>query len=172
MNTDNDENSEDKGINRSFWTSLPGILTGAAGLLAALGTIVGFVHSQDGSSGQTWGERANTICAVAIKNGSGFIPSDPFNGQLAAASQAADNWQSVDEQLRKLPANGQDQGTVSNMLGYWDQAISEMQAAIQAAQDNYTAVEQQDLANLDALNTEGNSLANKLGAGTCASGEF
>jgi hypothetical protein len=124
------------------------------------------------ATAQTWADQANAICATAIKNGSGFVPSDPFNNQLPAAAQAADNWQSVDDQLRKLPANGQDQGNATSMLDYWDQAITAMRAAIQAAQDGDLATERQDLLSLSTLNTEGNSLANELGAGTCASGVF
>jgi hypothetical protein len=121
---------------------------------------------------QTWGDQANAICAIAVKNGSGFVPSDGLNSQLPAAAQMADNWQSVDDQLRKLPASGQYQGTVSSMLQYWDQAIMELRAAIQDAQNGDTSTEQQDLSTSNTLNTEGNSLANELGAGTCASGTF
>ena len=165
----------------SFWTSLPGILTGIAGLLGAAGAIVGIVLSQGGSphptptataTAQTWGDQANAICAVVIKNGSGYVSSNPFNTQLPAATQYAVNYQSVDDQLRKLPANGQEQGTVTSMLGYWDPAIAWWRQAIQAAQNGYTATEQQDLSNFSTLNAEGNNLANQLGAGTCASGDF
>ena len=168
----------------SFWTSLPGILTGIAGLLAAAGTIVGIVLSQGGPShppgtdsnpsatAQTWGDQANAICAAVIKNGSGYVASNPMNTQLQAAAQFAVNFQSVDDQLRKLPANGQEQATVTSLIGYWDQAITWWRQAIQAAQNNYTATYQQDVSNYDTLNTEGNNLANQLGAGTCASGDF
>lgn len=162
----------------SFWTSLPGILTGIAGVLAAAGTIVGIVLSQGGSShsagtaAQTWGDQANAICAAVIKNGSGYVASNPMNTQLQAAAQFAVNFQSVDDQLRKLPANGQQQATVTSMIGYWDQAIAWWRQAIQATQNGYTATYQQDVSNYDTLNTEGNNLANQLGAGTCASGDF
>jgi hypothetical protein len=58
------------------------------------------------------------------------------------------------------------------MLNYWDQAIIAMRTAIQDAQDGYFPAEQQALSSLDNLTTEGNGLANQLGAGTCASAEF
>jgi hypothetical protein len=174
---------------RSFWTSLPGILTGIASILAAVGAVSGLVLSHGSSRSpaaaaaavqnsspqatvQTWSDQANAICAIAIKNGSGYEPSNPFISQLPAATQLADNFQSVDDQLRKLPANGQDQGSVTSMLTYWDQAITSIRAAIQAAQNGDYATAQQDLLSSNNFNTEGNSLANELGAGTCASGTF
>lgn len=180
----NFQSNQSKG---SFWTSLPGILTGFASILAAVGTVAGLVLSHGSSrseaaavtqnsnsraTAQTWGDQANAICATAVKNGSGFVPSNPFNSQLAAAAQFADNWQSVDDQLRKLPADGQDQGNVTSMLNYWDQAITAMRTAIQAAQNGDLATEQRDLSSSNTLTTEGNSLANELEAGTCASGVF
>lgn len=159
----------------SFWTSLPGCLTAIAGILAAVATIVGVVLSQGSHHNPTWGDQANAICAAAIENGSGYVPSgsvQQFNSQLPAAAQMVINLQSVDDQLRKLPASGQDQSTVSSMLGYWDQTNTDLRAAIQAAQNGDTAAERQDLLNSDYFNRLGNNLANDLGAGTCASGSF
>ncbi len=156
----------------SFWTSLPGCLTAIAGILAAVATIVGVVLSQGRSTAHTWGDQANAICAAAIKNGSGFVPGHSLNSQLPAAAQMVINLQSVDDQLRRLPASGQDQSTVSSMLGYWDQTNTDLRAAIQAAQNGDTAAERQDFSNADAFSRLGNNLANELGAGTCASGTF
>ena len=121
---------------------------------------------------QTWGDQANAVCAAAVRNGSGLVPSNPLNSQLQAAASFAANWQSVDDQLRKLPADDQQQGTVSDMLNYWDKAITMMQAAIQSAENGDYTTEQQDLSSLNTLTTEGNTLADQLGAGTCASGAF
>jgi hypothetical protein len=154
---------------------VPCFIVGAVLLFS--GVIVAFIPSAAQGSNpqptaQTWGDQANAICATAIKNGSGYVPSNPFNSQLPAAAQFADNWQSVDDQLRKLPANGQDQGEVTSMLDYWDQAITAMRAAIQHAQNSDFSTEQQDLSSSSTLTTEGNNLANELGAGTCASGVF
>ena len=185
-----------------FWKSVPGILTGIASILAAGATIAGIFVSHGShptavsqgndpqavsptqavspaqavsptqAASPTWANQANAICAAAVKNGSGYVSSEPFSSELPAAERLANNLQNVDDQLRMLPANGQEQATVTSMIDDWDQTIVALRAAIQDAQNGDNADFQQAASTVSSDSTDVHNLANELGAGTCASGSF
>jgi hypothetical protein len=181
------QNNQRKG---SFWTSFPGILTGIASIVAAFGTVGGLAlsHQSDGNQSaatqsaatqsaptqatQPWEEQANSICATAIQNGSGYVAADPLNDQLSAAARFANNFQSVDDQLRNLPVSSKYQATVSAIITFWDDAVIALRIAIQDTEAGNFTGEQKALTVFNTANTDGNNLANGLGADTCASGSF
>lgn len=167
----------------SFFTSLTGLLTGAAALIGAVVAILtatgviggGDNHPQSAAStqsGETWAAKANAICAKAndtisaLPNPHSIAPSDI--GSYLKTSVTLE--QRMLRELNALPTPKDSQARVTTLL----QAGARMSDATSELANDVTlgrlAAAQQRAQQLSQLNTRFNNAAVALGARTCAEG--
>ena len=180
---------------KGFWGSLPGILTGIAGVLTAVGTIVGIMVVQGGggtpvrsdpnvpavvlhdtsntsnTSGPTrtqWAKAANDVCAGIDAQLSGYGQPSTFEEQIAAYGIYAQAMRDADRQVRAIATPTADADRIREMTDLWDQAAGHLESAVTAAQAGEAQSYQNELLQYSDPNSRGNQIAYDLGASACA----
>jgi hypothetical protein len=163
-----------KGRFAAFWTSLPGILTAIATLVAIAGLLALFVvpegdSGDDGLSRAEWADRVDPICSDAT-NAVRQIP--PPTGDIDASAgylrRAGRIVRDMSEKVRVIEAPTEDQGSIDRMTALWDQQAD---GADNIANDlqtgNYLDAQSAQEQVLNA-ETEADALATSLGVPACA----
>ena len=196
------ENSDSGGNKGSFWTTLPGILTGVAAVLTASGTLAGVFVTRGGGeeagpppppttrseettrtepTGPTleeWALRANAICRnhAAQSTQQSIALSNAATPQqaLAASNQIAQLGLAMVDEIRREEAPPAEERRIERMLDSWEDVFRGIHEAMGAfvAQDAETFT--RVYARVANLAAEANADARRLGAGACADvlGEF
>jgi hypothetical protein len=166
----------------SFFSSLTGLLTGAAALIGAVVgilTATGVIGGGDGShaasphqSNATWSTKANAICARA-NDTTGALPNPRTIAPSDAAGYLKTSLVLEQRMLRELntlpPPKGEETevATLLRLGAKMSDATSEL--ADDVAVGNLAALQQRATL-LSRLNTRFNNAAIALGASSCAEG--
>jgi hypothetical protein len=177
-------------------TAIAGLITAVAGVLAVvLGAggsekpsspessgrpVAARVSSADGNTDRSerppdltradWARQANAICQEAVADVAAL--GEPQADPVSYVSQVAEIERGVVADLRALPAPPVDQQRIAQLAtvwlqatNHWDSVAASLQAGDPYAADKATREAKTGLAS-------GNSIADHLGAKTCAYGEF
>jgi hypothetical protein len=166
----------------SFFTSLTGLLTGAAALIGAVVgilTATGVIGGGDGShaasphqSNATWSTKANAICARA-NDTTGALPNPHTLAPSDTASYLKTALVLEQRMLRQLNALPAPKGRETEVATFLQVGSRMSDATNELADDVATgnlAGLQHRATLLSQLNTRFNNAAIALGAGTCAEG--
>jgi hypothetical protein len=168
----------------SFFSSLTGLLTGAAALIGAVLAILtatGVIGGGDGGSEQaepasantkTWAARANAICARA-NDTTGALPNPRTLAPTDAAGYlktAAVLEQRMLRELNGLPAPKDEQAKIDSFLNVGSRMSDTTSELANDVTLGNLAGAQRRAVVLSRLNTQFNRAAIALGARTCAEG--
>jgi hypothetical protein len=165
--------SQEDRSKQSFWTTLPGILSGIAAVLAAAGSIFAIVHAE--GSGPTlakWVQGANAICEQATSSVRNLgIPADPVS-QLRALPQVMDIVTQANQQIEALPrpSDEQAQAEIDHVLDLASQIVIDMQNALASLNAGDLTRAQSSYANGMSLSVQLQQVDSELGANVCARG--
>jgi hypothetical protein len=173
----------------SFWTTLPGILTGFAGMITAVATLVAVGIQLGGASGGTggtgptppvrtttveqartvsWASDANRLCGDTLREvralGTPETP-DELVDYLPRAIDA--NWR-LHAQLRDVGVDSGDEDAVESLLGKLALANDRAEGLLQAIQALDQVGIVQEWNGLRAADGEFDAAAIALGASACA----
>jgi hypothetical protein len=187
MNTADQAPKEDRSGGGSFWTTLPGILTGLATLITAAAGVFAVIkttgddgggdsaganteisESDDGVTREEWAEEANAICVETNEqlNALGIVPESPE--ELAPFIEQADPIVSdAVERLRSLPAPTGDEVTVERMIGLIEQELASFRSAASSFYAGDVATGYQLMEQANASDQRFSESARQLGADEC-----
>jgi hypothetical protein len=164
-----------KGVS-AFWTTLPGVLTGIAGLLTAIVAIVGLFGLADRSSGgggnedvthAEWVARADQICSQSVERVRQLPPLESSNFLIVVPAIAREI-RDLAERLRALDAPEEDQVAISRLTSLLDQQRNEINAAIVAYTEGNTSAGDQRVRRGDSIEERSDAAARSLGINACA----
>jgi len=167
--------SEEK---KSFWTTLPGVLSGVAALLAAGATIFGLLHTGGGKPANppvtvaSFAAKANAICAAGADQVRALgVPSDPLS-QLRALPDVIRIVTSINQQVQALsrPSDAVANAKIDRVLSLASQVVIAQQDALAAFNSGDRARAQALDARARTLSSELKQLDSELGANVCALG--
>ena len=167
----------------SFFTSLTGLLTGAAALIGAVVGILTAIGAIGGGGGgphaakpnqsnATWAAKANAICARA-NDTTGALPNPHTLAPTDAASYLKTALVLEQRMLRELNALSAPKGKETEVTTFLQVGAKMSDATNELADDVATgnlAALQRRATLLSQLNTRFNNAAIALGARTCAEG--
>ena len=163
--------------NQSFWTTLPGILTGLAAVLTAVGGIVTVVLTRDdnksdggGTTLTEWSRQANQICEDGYADIRALnVPSDP-QSQFLAIPQTSRISNRSNARLQALdrPAKGKED--IDRLLTLASQAHVAAKNAYDSYRTGDRASAQRFLDDAQRKTLQVQDLDAQLGANVCAQG--
>jgi hypothetical protein len=174
----------------SFWTTLPGILTGFAGLITAVATLVAVGMQVSGSNGgggggsvatppartttaeeaQTvsWASEANRLCGDTLREVRALGTPQTPDDLVVYLPRAIDaNWR-LHAELRELSADSGAEDAVESLLGKLAFAIDRGEGLLQAIQSLDQVGVAQEWDGLRSADAEFDNAAIALGASACA----
>jgi hypothetical protein len=168
-----------KGRFAAFWTSLPGVLTAAAGFIGAIAAILAlFVvpgpdsggGGDSGSSRAEWADKVNPICSDsidAIRQASLSTASDAsttanYLHQVSAIGR------DMTEKVRAVDAPAEDQGSIDRMTLLWDEQTDGLDTAANAIVTGDQAGFATAQNTVEVATQEADTLAASLGVTSCA----
>jgi hypothetical protein len=157
---------------KSFWTTLPGILSGIAAVLTAGGAILAFFLRSDGVPLASWAKNANAVCAATSDAIRGLgIPPDPTS-QLQALPDQIRIVTRANQQIQGLarPTDTDAGAKIDRVLALASQEAVAMQNALDAFNTGDTARAQAFVASARSFNPELQQIDGELGANVCALG--
>jgi hypothetical protein len=162
-----------KGRFAAFWTSLPGILTAIATLVAIAGLLALFVVPGDsGDSGPNraeWAAKVDPICSDASNAVRQLpAPTADVNSRADYLRQVGRIARDTSEKVGALEAPTEVQGSIDRMTALWDQQADGADTVANALQSGNYEDAQNVLGQVLAAETGGDALANSLGVKACA----
>lgn len=162
----------------SFWTSLPGILTGVAATIGAIGGILALVlnggggHSSTPSSPEitlaSWARQANELCSTAYGQIQALrVGSDP-RSQLEALPQTIPISERANQQIEALSRPAEAEKQISQLLSFASESNVAAKNAFEWWREGDSAQAQADLAEAARATGAAQRLDGELGANVCA----
>jgi hypothetical protein len=165
----------EKGRFRTFWTTLPGILTATATLLGAIAGLLALfvVPGDSGDSGPSradWADKVDPICSQQINSIRQLPPPTTPDVNLVAnylheVSRVA---RDMGEKVRAIDAPADDQQSIDRMTSSWDQQADGIDNFALELQSGDQAGAQTTQQQVDAAGAEGDEIARSLGVTACA----
>jgi hypothetical protein len=188
MNTADQEPRRDSSGGGSFWTSVPGILTGLATLVTAAAGVFGVIKAtsddggdsngggasteisegDDGVTREEWAEQADAICVESNEqvNALGMPPQTPeevvtfIEAAVPIVSDAL-------EQFRSLTPPTGDEASVERMIGLSEQSLNSYKNAASSLRAGDLNTGYQLVEEASAADERSSEIARQLGAGEC-----
>jgi hypothetical protein len=178
-----------------FWTSLPGVLTGLAGVLGAVGTIAALMlggggdangHQTSSSAGASttattptqtatvpsqhaWQHELNAICREEGRNAQAREAAQEAKpGEVAKKEIQETAWLSMNRRLRAQTSPPEDELKLLRMTGAWNNAAEEIHFEIVAEQESSKLKLEAAEKRYNEDNEAGNGIAYELGLDICA----
>jgi hypothetical protein len=113
---------------RSFWTSLPGILTGVAATIAAIGGILALAlkggdgHSGPGVTLASWARQANEFCSTADSQVQALNLGTDARSQLEGLPQTIPIHERANQQIEALDRPADAEGQIRQLLALASQS--------------------------------------------------
>ena len=157
----------------SFFTSLPGIMTGVAALLTAVVGLLAFLQTRPeddgGGGGDAWVTEANDRCLAASARLEGAdFGTDP-QGNLEIGSLYSDYQDAVEklvEDFKQLTPSPDQASRASQIIGLWSESTDGFRDAFLAESSDFGSGGDEATA-AHALLERGGGIAADLGAVAC-----
>jgi hypothetical protein len=166
-----------KGRFAAFWTTLPGVLTGVAGLIGAIaGVLALFIvpgdSDNDGSSRAAWADEVDPICNEAFESARQLPISQTadVNAQVDYFRQVGAIAHDLAEKVRAVEAPAEDQANIDRMTALIDEQGDGLDAVALAYLSGDPAGYQSARQKINDAETEQDALASSLGVTACAQG--
>lgn len=162
--------------NKSFWSTLPGVLTGIAAVITAIGGIATLVVTTRGGDKQPettlaeWAEQANEICDEAYEDIRALgLPPDPYS-QFRAIPDVQRISTRANQQLQALDRPPDADERIAQLLEVSSRAHVAAQNAYNSWSAGDTPRAQAFLNAASRDNAEVQRVGGQLGANVCAQG--
>ena len=158
---------------RSFWTTLPGLLTGLAALITAIaGVIAIFVvpgSSSDGPTHADWARSANRLCNETAEQVRHLPPitDETLEAIETTAPAAAADVRRLAERLRELSAPEDDEPSIDRFTSVLEEEANQLDAMVAAYHQANSSGMVQAAEQVEALAAEGREVAGSLGVSAC-----
>jgi hypothetical protein len=166
---------EEKRGSRTFWTTLPGVVTAIAALLTAIGGILALVVVPGGSNGGSDQGTTHTQAVqladqeceqtAALKRQMPPLDASNYKRVVLAISS---NQRALANRLRAIPATEEDRANLERLSGLIDQQSNEADTAAVAYGQGNTPAYQQHLQASQGISPAIATAAQSLGASACA----
>jgi hypothetical protein len=166
----------EKGFFR-VWTGLPGLLKALAGLVTAVGTLIGVLVATHGDSGsahqndqtlRTWVSEANRVCRTMYGANAALTPPQTLADYAAYVPQQVDILESTIRQFRQLTRPPDQAAEVERLVGTLNDSISDLQNYLQTLQSGDIALAENIFAKANSDNARFTAIATDLGVHDCA----
>lgn len=181
----------------SWFTTLPGILTGTAAVLTATGTLAGIFLTRgdggdagdpppgnvisvvpdatttvpEGPTRAAWARKANAICrrtaASLTPQTIAINQAQTIEEVIAASAQVVQAALGMVDEIRALEAPAGDEQRIATMVDAWRETLRTVQDGVDAARLGDVNAFAQTYARAANLAEEGNAVADDLGADAC-----
>jgi hypothetical protein len=159
----------------SFWTTLPGILTGITGVVAAVAGVLAIIITpnsspeSEGPSHSEWARKANRICsqsAELIRHMPPLETNQPRTFEVTIPA-AAEELRKMTEGLRALPAPEEDEVQIDRLASILEAESNEADSlSIHWLEGDLPSV-RREASVVRRLERESKGVGHHLGVGTC-----
>jgi hypothetical protein len=167
----------EKGFFR-VWTGLPGLLKALAGLVTAVGTLIGVLVATHGDTGSpphqndqtlsTWVADANRVCRTMYAANAALTPPQTLADYAVYVPQQVDILEGTIRQFRQLTPPPDQAAQVERLVGTLNDSISDLQNYLQTLQSGDIALAENIFAKANSDNARFTAIATDLGVHDCA----